>query len=117
MAYIQQLLKGLIDPIILSIINRLPMHGYQIAKEMEQRTAGYLKMKGGTVYPSLMRLERKGLVTSRWEQTSEQKGRRCYQITERGRQFLADRLSDWQKFYMAINKLTQEANSHSEATQ
>lgn len=117
MAYIQQLLKGLIDPIILSLINRLPMYGYQIVKELEQRTAGDLTLKGGTVYPALMRLERNGLVASKWHQTDRRRGRRYYQITDRGRQFLASCLSDWHEFYMVINKLTQEANSCGDVSQ
>ena len=111
MAYVQQLLKGLIDPIILSIINRLPMYGYQVVKELEQITSGYLKLKSGTVYPDLMRLEKKGLVTSKWEKNIGQRGRRYYKITDRGQQFLAKRLSDWKDFYIVINKLMQETNS------
>ena len=111
MSYIQQLLKGLVDPIVLSLINQLPMYGYQIAKELEQRTGGRLILKGGTIYPALTRLQRNGLVVSTWHKTSKRKGRRYYQITERGRQFLASCLSDWQDFYKVINKLTQEAYS------
>ena len=116
MAYIQQLLKGLIDPIILSLINQLPMYGYQIVKELERRTVGGLTLKGGTVYPALMRLERKGLVASKWQKTGRQRGRRYYQITERGRQFLASCLSDWHDFCVVINKLTQVSNSCGEVS-
>ena len=106
MAYIQQLLKGLIDPIILSLLGQLPMYGYQIAKESEQRTSGYLKMKEGTIYPSLLRLERKGLVNSRWERTDKHRGRKYYQITEKGRQSLTASLLEWHELCTAINKLT-----------
>ena len=109
MAYIQQLLKGLIDPILLSLIGELPMYGYQIVKELEQRTEGYLKLKAGTVYPALMRLERKGLLSSRWEQTTERRGRRYYQVTEKGRQFLSSRSADWYDFCAAINRLMRVA--------
>lgn len=105
MAYIQQLLKGLIDPIILSIINRLPMYGYQIVKELERRTEGYLKLKGGTIYPSLLRLEKNGLVSSKWKQITQNRGRRYYEITEKGRQFLAGRSIEWQDFCAVISKL------------
>jgi DNA-binding PadR family transcriptional regulator len=44
MAYMQQLLKGLIDPIVLSIVSRLPIYGYQIIKELEQNTGGRLRL-------------------------------------------------------------------------
>ena len=105
MAYIQQLLKGLIDPIILSTIDRLPMYGYQIVKELERRTEGYLKLKGGTIYPSLLRLEKDGLVSSRWMQVTRNRGRRYYEITEKGRQFLASRSIEWQDFCVAVSRL------------
>jgi PadR family transcriptional regulator PadR len=107
LAYIQQLLKGLIDPIILSIVNRLPMYGYQIVKELERRTGGYLKLAGGTVYPSLIRLEKNGLVISKWRQITQAKGRRYYEITEKGRQFLASRSDEWQDFCTVVSRLIQ----------
>lgn len=104
MTYIQQLLKGLVEPIILSIIARVPTYGYQIGKEMEKRGEQYLKLKGGTIYPALLRLERKGLVTSKWRPISRQKRRKYYSITEKGRQFLVARLLEWRDFSEAINK-------------
>ena len=110
MAYVQQLLKGLIDPIILSLINRIPMYGYQIVKELEKLTAGKLKLKGGTVYPSLLRLEKNGLVISRWEQTSGGRGRRYYQITKKGSRFLASCSAEWHDFCLVINRLIQGAD-------
>ena len=111
MAYVQQLLKGLIDPILLSVISELPMYGYQIVKELEQETEGYLKLKAGTVYPALMRLEKKGLLSSRWEQTTERQGRRYYQITEKGREFLASRLDDWHDFCITVNRFMSAASA------
>lgn len=111
MAYIQQLLKGLIDPIILSTIERIPMYGYQIVKELEERTAGHPKLKGGTIYPSLLRLEKNGLVVSKWKQITQGRGRRYYQITEKGQQFLANCSTEWQDFCIVINRFMQKSNS------
>ena len=110
MAYVQQLLKGLIDPIILSIVDRLPMYGYQIVKELERITSGYLKLKSGTIYPSLIRLEKNGLVVSRWKQVTEGRGRRYYKITDKGRQFLTSRSVEWQHFCTVISRLMQGTN-------
>jgi len=115
MAYVQQLLKGLIDPILLSVISELPMYGYQIVKELEQKTEGYLKLEAGTIYPALMRLEKKGLLSSRWEQTTERQGRRYYQITEQGHQFLASRSGDWRRFSTVINRFMRAASSYRKA--
>ena len=117
MAYIQQLLKGLIDPIVLALLGQLPMYGYQIVKESEQRTAGYLKMKEGTVYPSLLRLEKKGLVDARWKRTGKRRERKYYQITEKGRQVLASSLTEWHDLCTAINKLTQNTDPQDKVSQ
>ncbi len=111
MGYVQQLLKGLIDPIVLSTINRLPMYGYQLVKELERKTAGRFKFKGGTIYPSLLRLEKEGLVTSKWRQITRGRGRRYYQITEKGRQFLASRSAEWHDFYTTVNGLIERVNT------
>jgi PadR family transcriptional regulator PadR len=105
LAYVQQLLKGLIDPIILSIVDRLPMYGYQIVKELERITGGYLKLKSGTIYPSLIRLQKNGLVVSRWKQVTRGRGRRYYQITEEGREFLTSRSVEWQHFCAVVSRL------------
>jgi len=104
-AYVQQLLKGLIDPIILSIVDRLPMYGYQIVKELERITGGYLKLKNGTIYPALIRLQKNGLVVSRWKQVTQGRGRRYYRITDEGRQFLDSRSVEWQHFCTVISRL------------
>jgi PadR family transcriptional regulator PadR len=111
LAYMQQLLKGLIDPIVLSTISRLPIYGYQIIKELERRTEGRLRLKAGTVYPSLRRLEKNGLIVSGWIQATKQRGRKYYHITEKGRQFLVNRSVEWQDFCMLVNSLIRESTS------
>ena len=107
MSYIQQLLKGLIDPIILSMLNQLPMYGYQIGKELKQRSNGILKLQGGTIYPALLRLEKKGLVNSRWHEISNKKPRKYYHITSKGKKLLTSRSSDWHDFYNMVNRFMQ----------
>ena len=79
------------------------MYGYQISKELNKRTAGYFKFKGGTIYPLLRRLENKGLVISKWRHTTQRQARKYYKITEKGRQFLASRVAEWKDFSMAVN--------------
>ena len=110
MAYIQQLLKGLVDPIILHTISHMPMYGYQIVKELEKRSEGHLVFKAGTVYPALIRLEKNGLVASMWESAKQRRKRRYYQITEKGCQLLNERLSQWHDFCASANKLIPRPN-------
>jgi PadR family transcriptional regulator PadR len=100
---IQQLIKGVTEPLLLYLIDEIPMYGYQIIKELERRTTGYFKLRGGTIYPMLRRLEEKGLVISRWQQISEHQRRRYYEITDKGRQFLKERLAEWKDFSTAVS--------------
>jgi|TARA_B100000315_G_scaffold36545_1_gene31239 PadR family transcriptional regulator PadR len=102
---IQQLIKGATEPLLLYLINEIPMYGYQIIGELEKRTTGYFKLRGGTIYPMLRRLEDKGLVKSSWRQITERQRRRYYAITDKGRQLLADRLVEWQDFSTAVSML------------
>jgi len=109
--YLQQWLKGVVDLVVLSLVSRLPMYGYQIVKELERRAGDYLKFKNGTVYPALVRLEKRGLVVSKWRQITAGRGRRYYQITEKGRRFLAEHSKLWQNLYSVVGRLLQETTS------
>ncbi len=104
-SYLHQLLRGVVEPLMLFIIGELPVHGYQIAKELESRSSGYFRLTGSTVYSALRRLEREGLVLSSWQQVAQRQRRRCYRLTEKGRKILAEKLSEWQRFCGAADKI------------
>lgn len=109
--YIEQLKKGITEIALLYLINEVQTYGYNIIKELEKRTTGYFKLKGGTIYPALQRLEIKGLVKSRRQQTTKRQSRKYYQITEKGKQFLANRLTDWRDFSTAVSMLMGVSNT------
>ena len=79
---------------------------------LEQRTSGYFKLKGGTIYPVLGRLETEGLIRSRWQKTTTRQSRKYYQITEKGQRFLANRLAEWKDFSAAVTMLTGVSINH-----
>ena len=81
------------------------MYGYQIIKELEKKSQGYFKFNGSTIYSALRRLEEEGLVLSSWQRASQKHSRRCYEITEKGRQILAEKLTEWQRFYRAASRV------------
>ncbi len=114
MRYLQQWLKGVVDLVVLSLVSRLPMYGYQIVKELQRRAGGYLKFKNGTIYPALLRLEKRGLLVSKWRKVTAGRGRRYYQITEKGRQFLAEHARLWQSLHSIVGRVLQEGVSSSE---
>ena len=106
----RELMKGSIEPLLLSLIARQPMYGYQIIKEIESRSEGYFKLKEGTLYPALYRLERDGLVQGEWQVLPGGRQRRYYHITEKGCHVLAERTGQWRDFLAAVNLIIQPAN-------
>jgi PadR family transcriptional regulator PadR len=104
-SYVYQSLRGVVEPLLLFIIGEfVPIHGYEIARELERRSQGYFTLTASTLYSALRRLERRGLVSSTWQQISRQR-RRCYELTEKGRQILAEELTQWQKFLGATERV------------
>ena len=101
----QEMLKGNTETLLLALLEMEPMYGYQIVKEVGQRSSGYFAFKEGTLYPALHRLERANLVEGRWQDTPSSVRRRYYQITLKGRQALVDRLKEWQRFANAMNSI------------
>jgi len=99
-----------VEPLLLLIISMLPMYGYQIAKELNMRSYGYFKFSGSTIYSALRRLENEGLLLSSWQQVAQKQGRRYYEITGKGRQILAEKLAELQKFYYATSKVMSDVN-------
>jgi PadR family transcriptional regulator PadR len=104
-SYVYQSLRGVVEPLLLFIIGELVLiHGYEIARELERRSKGYFNLTASTLYSALRRLEQRGLVSSTWQEISRQK-RRCYELTEKGHQILAEELAQWQKFLGATDRV------------
>ena len=103
-SYVYQSLRGVVEPLLLFIIGELPIHGYELARELERRSEGYFHLKASTLYSALRRLESRGLVSSSWQLVSKQR-RRYYELTEKGRQILAEELAQWQKFLGATDRV------------
>jgi len=101
----QEMLKGNTETLLLALLENEPMYGYQIVKEVDQRSSGYFAFKEGTLYPALHRLEKQKLIEGRWEYTPNNVRRRYYLITAKGQEGLADRLTEWQRFTNAMNSI------------
>ena len=104
-SYIRELLRGVVETLLLFLLADLPMYGYQIIKELDEKNQGYLKFKVSTIYSALRRLEKEGLLLSSWQQVARKQKRRCYELTERGQQIRDTKLGEWQKFYIAVGKV------------
>ncbi len=103
--------KGSAELLLLSLIEAVPRHGYEIGKLIEQRSEGALHFHAASLYPLLYRLEKRGLVQGKWVEKSGQRRRRYYQLTAKGRKVLAAQRKGWQSFTEAIRRVTGAANA------
>ena len=74
-----------------------PLHGYGIARRIEQISEDQLALNQGTLYPSLLRLEQEGTITSEWGPSENNRHARFYRLTRAGRKQLQAELRDWQQ--------------------
>ena len=109
--YRRELLKGSTETLILSLLLDESMYGYQLVREMDERSSGYFRLKEGTLYPALHRLERYELVEGRWEEAPSGQYRRYYHITPAGRRKLESMLEEWDLFTKAVSLIAQPVNS------
>ena len=103
--YHKELLKGNTETLLLSLLAGETMYGYQIVKEMDKRSRGYFQFKEGTLYPALHRLAKAGLVNGQWGEEASGVPRRYYHITLKGQKVLEERLTEWRRFYTAVNSV------------
>ena len=109
-SYDSDLLRGNTDALLLALINeRGRTYGYRLIKEIEERSQGYFRFREGTVYPALRKLENDGLVLGEWAKLSNGQERRYYAITDKGREFLTERLRMWQSFTSAMDLVLRPA--------
>lgn len=81
--------------LLLATLRRSPMHGYQIALEIEERSDGYFAFQHGTLYPLLHRLEADGMIAGDWSDPDDGRARKEYALTEAGRTYLQQTLELW----------------------
>jgi PadR family transcriptional regulator PadR len=98
------LLRGNTDCLLLFLIKEEQYtYGYRLIKEIEKRSEGYFRVKEGTVYPALHRLENEGLIQGEWQELPNGQERRYYRITQKGKQVLREKMVAWQGFTTAVN--------------
>ena len=103
--------KGSAELLLLSLLEALPRHGYELGKLIEQRSQGALRFHAASLYPLLYRLEKRGWIQGRWVEKSGQRRRRYYRLTAQGRKVLASQRRGWQTFVEAINRITGVENA------
>src|SRR5499426_567400 len=89
---------GTLDLMVLKTLDSMsPLHGYGIARRIEQVAQGSLELNQGTIYPALLRLEQKGWISSEWGASENNRRARFYSITRAGRKQLAAETKNWSR--------------------
>jgi len=99
----ESILQGTLDMLVLRALQLEPMHGWGITERIEQWSEEVLCVGQGTLYPALYRLERQGLIASRWDTTENNRRARYYALTAAGRKHLTSEIDAWRRMARAIN--------------
>ena len=99
-----EILKVHLDALLLAVLAEGDAHGYAVIEALRERSGGLFDLPTGTIYPALHRLQRTGLIRSRWEDGTGRR-RRVYTLTAAGRQALHTERTGWTEFSGAVSRL------------
>jgi PadR family transcriptional regulator, regulatory protein PadR len=101
-----EILQGTLDMMVLKTLDALgPLHGYGIARRLEQLSEEMLRLNEGTVYASLLRLAQNGWIRSEWGASDNNRKARFYSITRAGRKQLAREAASWERIAGVIGRV------------
>lgn len=103
------MLQGTLDLLILTVVDREPMHGYGIMQRLRQLTGGVFQVTPGSLFPALQRMEENGWIEGVWDASENNRRARYYNVTATGRKQLLREEQDWRAISMAITKVLQGA--------
>jgi transcriptional regulator len=99
-------LQGTLDLMVMQVLETIgPMHGYGIARRIEQVSEDLLRLNEGTMYTSLMRLQQRGWIAAKWGVSENNRKAKFYDLTPLGRRQLTREAADWTKLATVIARL------------
>lgn len=101
----RELKRGSTEVLILALLEEQPRHGYEIGQLIGERSDGAITFHVASLYPTLYRLERRGLIAGRWVERAGQRKRRYYRLTPAGRGALTAQRSVWDTFVVALTRI------------
>jgi PadR family transcriptional regulator len=105
-----EILQGTLDLMILQSLQSMgALHGWGIARRIEQVSDEVLFLNQGTIYPALVRLEQRGFIKSEWGVSENNRKAKFFQITKAGRRQLAEEANDWRRMVGIISRLFESA--------
>ena len=100
---------GTLDLMVLKTLQAMgPLHGYAVARRIEQVARGSLALNQGTIYPALLRLEQRGWIESEWGTSENNRRAKFYAITRAGRKQLAAEAESWARTVAMVSRLLDE---------
>jgi PadR family transcriptional regulator PadR len=99
------LLQGTLDLLILKTLTRNEMHGYEISESIQTNSEEALSIEEGALYPALHRLESRGLLSSRWDSSANNRRAKYYRLTSAGRKRLTEATEAWRRTSIAVNRI------------
>lgn len=102
-------LQGTLDLMVLKTLNAMgPLHGYGIARRIEQISDNAFAMNQGTLYPALLRLEQRGWIGASWGTSENNRRAKYYSLTRAGKKQLAAEVENWTRISGVISRLLNE---------
>jgi transcriptional regulator len=99
------LLQGTLDMLLLKALQLEPLHGYAIARRVQQLSEDALRVEEGSLYPALHRIEERGFVESDWGTSENNRRAKYYRLTRAGRRRLEAEAGDWKRLSLAITRV------------
>ena len=100
-----ELMKGNLPLLILSLLSKDELYGYEITKRIAEKSEDLISLKEGSLYPALHALEKNDLVTSYWVNQEGKPPRKYYKITAKGQEELAEEKENWRNFMSAVGRI------------
>jgi PadR family transcriptional regulator PadR len=99
------LLQGTLDMLLLKALQLEALHGYGIARRVQQLSKDVLRVEEGSLYPALHRIEERGWVEAEWGTSENNRRAKFYRLTRKGRKQLEDETAEWKRLSLAITRV------------
>ena len=104
-----EVLKGTLDMLILKVVAFGPIHGYAISQRIQQISRDFFQVPEGSLYPALHRLEDRGWLQAKWEETESGRDAKFYTLTRGGRKRLGAEMVNWERLSEAVALILEAA--------
>jgi PadR family transcriptional regulator PadR len=98
-------LHGTLDALVLKTLSSRPLHGYAIARRIEEATGDVIQVEEGSLYPALYRMEKRGWIEAEWGTSDTGRRAKDYRLTPTGRKQLRLETAEWTQFAAAVSRV------------